>query len=420
MNNDYVFDNKGAIPEAKPVKRELLMKRQRAQESITRYNRNRYLEDFDEMRNAIVSLYYTLQPHLMEMEASAGRDFSHLHQLQNHPKPVEDYKEIGPEDEKFWKEKFRELQQALYDLEVTKIALKKRSKPHGYEFLNGLDHTLGKREDPGWRRLKRNCINMRRLLRKDTDIVGLIYGGNRTGKTTLSLQMCRLIHEGKPEGKLKDQQIIFQDEDFKEAMNNGEQYQANHIDEMKLLFHKRDGMDTDQKVRNKMMTTYAKKNMAMIGCDNNFYNIDQEFLSDKVDFVIRVPKRGRFEFYSKGKVGKFKKGDDNKPVTPTPDFTGKFPDLDPDNGKTDPLWKQYREVEHNKMDVESDEKSDEELVNEVAQEVEQNYEDFKKELEGRDPIISDDIIQFEYPEISTKQAKIVKNVVEQKVDLSNE
>lgn len=415
----FKFDKqKGAIPEAKSTKRQLLEKKERAQRSISHFNQNRYLDDFQFMANSIVELYLSMQPHLLELEMNDSKNYSSLHDLQNKPEPVEDYKQIEQEDIEYYREKFVELSQALYDLGVTKISLEKQSKPYGFEFLKGLDHTLGKREDPGWARLKKNLLNMRRLLRKDTDLVGVIYGGNRTGKTTLSLQCTRILQKGKEEGKLNEEQYIIQSEDFRKAMDEGEQYQANHIDEMSLLFHKRDGMNTEQKNRNKMMKTYAVKNMAMIGCDNNFYNIDQEFLSDKVDFAIHVPKRGKFEFYSKSKVAKFKKSDDNTPKTPNPDFTGRFPDLDPDNGKTDPLWKQYKEIEHKKLEVEDDEQEEGAEMKKAINQVVETPGDYKKELEGRDPIISHRLIRAEYPHLSVEQAKTVKDAVEAKVDLS--
>ena len=417
MDNFKFETDKGAIPEAKSTKRELLERKNRAQRSISNFNQNRYLDDYDYMRNSIVELYLSMQPHLRELEMNNGKDYSSLHELQAKPEPVDDYKDVTDEDIEYYRTKFVELSQALYDLGVTNIALEKQGKPYGYEFLNGLDHRLSKREDPGWARLKKNLLNMRRLLRKDTDLVGVIYGGNRTGKTTLSLQCTRLLHKGSEEGKLDEEQYIIQSEDFRKAMDEGDQYQANHIDEMSLLFHKRDGMNTEQKNRNKMMKTYAVKNMAMIGCDNNFYNIDQEFLSDKVDFVIHVPKRGKFEFYSKSKVAKFKKSDDNTPKTPNPDFTGSFPDLDPDNSKTNPLWKQYKEIEHKKLKVEDDEKEEGAELKKAINEVVEVPEDYKKELEGRDPIISHRLIRAEYPHLSVEQAKTVKDAVEAKVDL---
>jgi len=410
---------RGAIPEAKSTKADLIRSKTYAQQRLAEFHRNRYKDQFDEMRKAIVSFYWDLQPHLLDLEANNGKDFSKLHELQQRPKTFESWEDIGEEEVEFWREMFQRLNQALYDLGVTKISLEKRSQAYGYEFLNGLDHNLKKKEDPGWRRLKNNLKNMRRLLRKDTDIVGLVYGGNRTGKTTLSLQATRIVQTGQNKGDLDDKHFIFNDDDFRNSMDNGERYQANHIDEMSLLFHKRDGMNTEQKERNKMMKTYAVKNMFMVGCDNNFYNIDQEFISDKVDFVIHVPKRGRFEFYSKAKVKKFKKGDDGTPETPSPDITGRFPDLDPDNQKRDPLWETYKEQEHKKLEVSEDEEDGGARLKRIVEEVKEEPEEFKKELEGRDPIISHRLISIEYPDLSNEQAKAVKDAVEQKVNLSD-
>lgn len=409
---------KGAIPEAKSTKGQILRVKNHAQRKLAEFlhGDQKYKEEFDEMRKAIVHFYWELRPHLVELEMNNGKDYSSIHQLENRPKTFDSWRDVEPEDWDFYREKFKELNKALYDLGVTKISLKKKTQAYGYEFLNGLDHNLAKEEDPGWRRLKENFKNIRRLLRQDTDIVGLIYGGNRTGKTTLSIQLTRIVQKGNNEGDLPKKHFIFNDDDFRNAMNDGERYQANHVDEMSLLFHKRDGMNTEQKERNKMMKTYAVKNMFMIGCDNNFYNIDGEFLSDKIDFVIHVPKRGKFEFYSKSKVAKFSKGDDDKPETPDPDITGRFPNLDPSNGKTDPVWKTYKEVEDKKLEVAKEDDSGEIDYEKEIERVIENEESYKKELEGRDPIIKWRKIRAESDQdISRDDAKYIKGEAEERL-----
>ena len=409
--------DKSAIPEARPVKRKLLQKQDQSTQAITRYNQNRTDRNFEEMRNSVVSFYYSLQPHLLELE-NTGADYSHLHELKNKPEPLEDCRPIQYQDEEYWKRKHEKLQKALYDLGVTKIAIETRKQVYGYSFLNGLDHDLHKEIDPGWKRLKENASNMKRLLKQDTDIVGLIYGGNRTGKTTLSLQLARLIDQGENEGKLQDNQIIFNDEDFREAMKQGEQYQANHIDEMKLLFSSRDAMTKENKTRNKFMSSYAKKNMAILGCDNNFYNIDKQFRSDKIDFVIHVPERGRFEFYSEAKVRKFEKNDEGYPRTPEPDFTGEFPDMDPLHKETDPLWKQYQEVEDKKLDVETEEEEEEDNgpdLNKIKEEIVENLEDYTKTYNSR-KFVDKDILSARF-DIGKTTANKVKKLVESETEL---
>lgn len=412
-------NRKGAIPEAEKTKKEIMSLRTEARKGLGRLEQNRKYDVYNFFRAKVLELHYEVTPHIKELDNS--QKFNELSDIDDRDfKRKDEWDQITDSDIQFWKRMFRVLNKAIYRLGITNIALVKNDQAHGYEFLKGLDHNLAKKENPGWRRLKRNLDNVRRLLRKDTDMVWLIYGGNRTGKSTLSLQITRYVQKGEDEGDLDPSHFLFSDEDFVEAMESAENYDARHIDEMSLLFHKRDGMNTEQKDRNKMMKTYAKKNQFFIGCDNNFYNIDQEFISDKVDAVIHVPKRGRFEFYSKAKVAKFKKGADNTPETPQPDFKGRFPDLDPNNGQTDPLWESYKEVEDKKLDVKDDQDEHDVDYKSIAGEVLEDIEQYLKELEGRDPIVNDNLIYAEYQsQLSKEDAKVVKDIVESQVDLSN-
>lgn len=414
-------DRTGAIPEAQKTKKDILELKREARKALGLLQQHYTYDTFNQFRSKVVELYFEVSPHIMELDTQGKYD-SLDKVIQKDFKRNDEgsgWKDIEDQDVQFWINRFNELDEAIYELGITNIALVKNDEAYGYEFLKGLDHNLAKQENPGWRRLKDNLDNMRRMLRKDTDIVGLIYGGNRTGKSTLSIQIARYIQKGENSGDLDESHFLFNDQDFKEAMEEAEKYDARHIDEMSLLFHKRDGMNTEQKDRNKMMKTYAKKNQFFIGCDNNFYNIDGEFRSDKVDFVIHVPKRGKFEFYSKAKVHKFTKGGDGTPDTPTPDFEGRFPDLDPDDGETDEVWKTYKEVEDKKLDVVDEDDSGADIMA-IAEQVKEDIDEYLKELEGRDPIISHRIIKakFQDKDISNEDAKSVKDVVEQQVDLS--
>jgi len=410
-------NRKGAIPEAQKTKAEVMRLRNQARKAYGFLQRANTYDAFNQFRSKVSELYYEVNPHVKVLDDDGK--YNSLSEISERDFE-RNWQKIDDKDKLFWKKKFDRLNEAIYELGITNIALVKNDQAYGYEFLKGLDHRLSKKEDPGWRKLKNNLLNMRRLLRKDTDMVGLIYGGNRTGKSTLSIQITRIIQKGENKGDLDPSHFLFNDQDFVEAMDNAEKYDARHIDEMSLLFHKRDGMNTEQKDRNKMMKTYAKKNQFFIGCDNNFYNVDGEFRRDKVDFVIHVPKRGRFEFYSKAKVHKFKQGEDGVPETPKPDIEGRFPDLDPDNSETDPIWETYKKVEDKKLEVKDDQESNSINYEKIAEQVIDDIENYIKELEGRDPIISDRLIkaQFQSKELSSEDAKTVKDLVESRVNLS--
>jgi hypothetical protein len=409
MRESFNMNKTGAIPEARTTKRDLIRSRNMAKQYMAQFNRNRTKDVFDKFRNAVINFYWDLEPHLGDLQ-DTGRNYRKLHQLRDRPKRFDSWKDVDDGAVKFYREMFTSLNTALYDLGVTKISLEKKDKNHGYEFLQGLDHNLTKQEDPGWRRYKHNLRNMRRLLRKDTDLVGVVWGGNRTGKTTFHLQTCRIIEEGKNEGTIPDKNLIFNGKDFNEAFEEGEQYKANHFDEIELLFHKRDGMNTEQKDRNKVMKTYAVKNMYSGGCTNDIDNLDSEFVEDKVDFGVEIPERGKFMFYSKSKILQIADKGGSEDVAP--DFTGIFPDLDPDHKETDELWEQYKDVEHRKMEAVNTDDGEGVDLDAVVEQVKEREEYFKKELEGRDPIINHRLIALEFEEVSGEQAKGIKDKVE--------
>jgi len=177
-------------------------------------------------------------------------------------------------------------------------------------------------------------------------------------------------------------------------------------------------MTKENKTRNKFMSSYAKKNMAILGCDNNFYNIDKQFRSDKIDFVIHVPERGRFEFYSEAKVRKFEKNDEGYPRTPEPDFTGEFPDMDPLHKDTDPLWKQYQEVEDKKLDVETEEEEEEDDgpdLDKIKDKIVENLEDYTKTYNSR-KFVDKDILSARF-DVGETTANKVKKLVESETEL---
>jgi len=412
-------DQEGAIPEAEKTKKEILRLKREAVQAMGALERQRTFDSFNIFRSKVMELYFDISPMIQRLDNS--NRYRSLEKInEKELKRKEEWEQIGKEDIQFWRRRLQRLNEAVHEIGITDIALLKNSEAWGFDFLKGLDHSLSYDENPGWKQLKANLKNMRRLLRKDTDMVGLIYGGNRTGKSTLSIQITRIIQNGDNTGDLDPSHFIFSDQDFQDAMEGASKYDARHIDEMSLLFHKRDGMNTEQKDRNKQMKTYAKKNQFFIGCDNNFYNIDGEFRRDKVDFVIHVSKRGRFKFYSKAKLHQFSKGDDGMPETPQPDIEGRFPDLDPDNGKTDQLWETYKQVEDKKLDVREEEEQDTIDYQAIAEKVKENPQEYLKELEGRDPIISDRLIKakFQEKEISGEDAKTIKDLVESQMDLS--
>ncbi len=420
--SDYSFKDfeLGAIPDAQTTKQEIFIARRQAKEAIKRFQKKKVADRFYDMRAEVLGYFYEVRQNIKPL-LNNDLDFHDLRELDDErPKEFEDWTDIAKEDEDYWIELYERLEEAVYELNLTDISTFKNEQPHGYEFLSGLDHSLDTGMS-GFRRLMKNMDNMRELLRQDADLVGVIWGGNRTGKTTLSLICCDRVQYGAHKWDLPQDHMIFNHEDFSNALNEHERYSAEHIDEMSLLFHKKDSMNTEQKARNKMLKTFSKKNMFILGCENNIYNIDQETLNDKIDFAIEIPERGRFKFYSKAKLKRFEKDSEGEPDTPRADFKGKFPNLaEHSHGKK--LWNRYKQVEDKKLDVEEEEDKEDpedraDRLKRVAESICEDPNDYIKELEGRDPIIDKGLVRV-HEGLSENDAKDVKALVENKIEVS--
>jgi len=399
------------------VKKDILNARQTARRSITEFQSQRYLDKYREMRAAILAYYYEVRPHVEKMEEQ-GALTGLQRQLSGRPKPVDSMEELLQSDLEFYQTLFNDLDRVIHDLNIIDLSSEATGQPHGYEITDGLDHSL-KTRGAGLRKLKANLDSLRKLLRQDTDTMGIIWGGNRTGKTTLNLIICDYLQHGKNTYDLGTDHVVFDKDDFSEAMNELPRYSAVVIDELSQLFHKKQTMSGDQVKRNQMLKAYAKRNMAIIGCDNQFYNIDTELISDKIDFAIHVPERGRFEFYTPRQVNRFEQDDEGRVKRPRPEFKGVFPDLsEHEQGRE--LWERYRDVENQKLDVEQDsdlstEEEKKRMIQNAAEEIIEDPAKYVKEIPGQGAIVNKSLIEAEYG-LKTTEAGALKEKVAAEIE----
>jgi|APHM01.1.fsa_nt_gi hypothetical protein len=218
---------------------------------------------------------------------------------------------------------------------------------------------------------------------------------------------------GENKGNIPQKCIAMGDEGFWKATQELEQYSAIHLDELSGVFYGKDAMTSEQKERKKRMKTQAKKNQFIIGCGTQYYQVDKEFSTDKVDFCIHVPRRGKFELYGPKELEKFEKDKDTgKAVMPSPMFTGRFPKLE------DELWSRYQEVEDQKINsksLENEEEEDKPDLESIQEDVMEDKSFYIKEYNKR-RFIDRELLEAK-KDLSKNKAKKVKKMVESELDL---
>ena len=446
----------GAIPEPRMVKQSIIGARDEAAHLRKVFFSTYVTESFVDFRSAVIELYAEIQsfmddPSEMELDIKTSDleiEEKPLEILRHPGPPPRDQEEVTEKMIMLWERLFYALDDLLVDIGPRDIMMKKSGTQFGNELVSQFDIDVKKENlelnmnvenaDIGYIRLLIEFQNIRKALRSDKDVVGVVVSdgegsSNRLGKTTLALILARLVHNGEDKGTLPDKSFIFNDDDFWDGMVELPKYAAMEIDELSGIFYAKDAMKGEQKKRKKRMKTAAKKNQFVIGCDTNFFNIDKEFVNDKIDFVLVVPQRGRFELYGPEEIQEFEKGDNGELIRPDPLISGNFPDLnpgdwDPTEGDpeepenpledygVDPLWVQYDSVEDKKLTQNEEEAKEELDLHEIKGEVKKRKDDFIDQYNKR-RFIDQDMIEFEWPELSDKKAKQVKKAAENDLGL---
>lgn len=440
------------------VKRSILHARDDAAHLREVFTSTYVLDTFVDFRSAVISLYSEIQSYrdFDEEELDMKTDDLELDkdpiEILRHPgAPPQEFEDVTEEKIKLWERLFYALDDLLVDIGPRDIMMKKKGSSFGNELVSQFDIDIKKENlelnldvkdaDIGFIRLLIEFQNVRKALRSDKDVVGVVVSdgegsANRLGKTTLALILARLVENGGNKGTLPDKSLIFTDDDFWSGMVDLPKYSAMEIDELSGIFYAKDAMKGEQKKRKKRMKTAAKKNQFVIGCDTNYWNIDREFKEDKIDFVIVVPQRGRFELYGPEEIQEFEKGDNGELERPDPLFSGNFPDLnpggwdpeegDPENPENpledygvDPVWVQYNKVEDKKLTQNNEEAQEELDLHEIKGEIKKRKDYFVAEYKGRE-FVDKDLVQMEWEELTEKQSKQVKKAAESDLGLNED
>jgi len=451
----------GAIPEPRMVKQSILHARDDAAHFREVFTSTYVLESFVNFRSAVISLYQEIQSftdnlssdelELKTSDLELDDDKDPIDYLRHPGAPPQEFEDVTEDKIKLWERLFYALDDILVDIGPRDIMMKKKGSSFGNELVNQFDIDVKKENlelnldvedaDIGFIRLLIEFQNIRKAMRSDKDVVGVVVSdgegsANRLGKTTLALILARLVENGENQGTLPDKALVFNDDDFWDGMVDLPKYSAIEIDELSGIFYAKDAMKGEQKERKKRMKTAAKKNQFVIGCDTNFFNIDREFRSDKIDFVLVVPQRGRFELYGPEEIQEFEEGENGELERPDPLFSGNFPDLnpgdwDPEEGDpeepenpieeygVDPVWVQYNAVEDKKLTRNQEDAAEQLDLHEIKGEIKKRKDYFVTEYKGRE-FVDKDLVQMEWQDLTEKQSKQVKKAAEKDLGLNQD
>ena len=420
QNNQEIGNGK-TIPMPKETKQIILRSRERCKQRLAAFQKNRTLSNFNQFRSSLSGYFQDLYPIALKNIDLESYEID-IQELRNpSPLPPDHEKVEGDYIDRFI-DYFYEVDKITHDLGVTDISVSQDKEKFGFVLSDQIGATgIDKKrnlsvdvEDSnlGWIRLQLEFQNLRKALRQDRDAVGVVFGDNRMGKSTLALQIARIVNNGENKGNLPRESIAMGNEGFWKGLQELDKYSAIHLDELSGVFYSKDSMTSEQKKRKKRMKTAAKKNQFVIGCDTQYFQIDKEFRTDKVDFAIHVSSRGNFEFYGPKLIERFEKDKDTgRAITPSPLFSGSFPELD------DELWNRYQEVEDEKLemkDLQDDEEEGKDLED-VAEEVKASSEDFTKTYNSR-KFVDSDLIEAR-KDVSSREADKLKKLVESDLGL---
>lgn len=174
--------------------------------------------------------------------------------------------------------------------------------------------------------LRRNLDAMYDDIRKDDDVVMIIDGKERAGKSVLAIQIAWYLSRG----KLSIPDICLEPESFQERVRIAKPYEVIIFDECYLGMAATDWQNQYNKLIKKMLITVGQKNLVLIMVLPSVFEISRYVAMHRSDALIHVykykGKRGYFNFYNNRNLQKlYIYGKKTYSYwKPKPNFHGKF------------------------------------------------------------------------------------------------
>jgi len=168
--------------------------------------------------------------------------------------------------------------------------------------------------------LKSNLDLLAQSLKKDYDFFVIVDGRERFGKSTLASQIAYYLD---PTYNLD--RCVFTADQFAEAVEKAKRYQAIVFDEAHGYLGSRSSMSAFNRRLIKIMTEMGSKNLIIILCLPNFFELDKYPAIWRSSCLIHIYQRARFCFFNfKKKQDLYLKGKRFYAYNVSADFHGSF------------------------------------------------------------------------------------------------
>jgi predicted transcriptional regulator len=150
--------------------------------------------------------------------------------------------------------------------------------------------------------LRSNLDDMKKDIHKDDDIVLIVDGKERIGKSVFAM----LVGWYMSDGKLVLDDICLTPDEFKDKVKKAKKYDVVIFDECYLGMSSADAMRTYNRLLKKLLVTVGQKNLVIILVLPSVFDIDKYVALHRADALLHCFKhkgtRGHFSFYNNHKL----------------------------------------------------------------------------------------------------------------------
>lgn len=250
-----------------------------------------------------------------------------------------------------------------------------------------------------------------------------VIGVEGVGKSTLILQAIWLYedHRGKdPDPVSVLNRVVFDSKDaFRQELLNANPGDPIAAMDAAHILYKKDAMDPGQKEVEKTLLDIRVENYVIFLGYQDWSDIPDQLQRRRAENVIRIPRRGIVEGYSRAQIDE-KYANMDKNEWPDPALEDTFPSLEGTE-----LWDRFSEMdaERKRRRLQVDDKDDDgELTpQDVVQDIiAGDPGEFVEVNEFQDrAYFSKPYIKFEYPEMSDQQADQVRAALDRQVNIDD-
>lgn len=146
-----------------------------------------------------------------------------------------------------------------------------------------------------------NFSGLARRLRRDWDAIGLIVGGERTGKSTFAHIVCSIVDPAYCTSR-----IVFPTAELQMAISRAKPYSAVCQDEGAETWLAMDTNTQGGQETKRIFMEMGFKNLFIVICLPDIRLAEKYLKTHRIKFLVRIPKRGKYEYFDKGRIGEIR------------------------------------------------------------------------------------------------------------------